>query len=245
MNKSGDQYPASLENLRQLISALSHDLRTPLTVIKGDIEVCLLRERSPGEYQEVLRSNLEEIDRMAGLLEDLAILMRAETGELRTAFNQIDLTELIAGLFAEFQNAAREKGIQFKLESAGQIFVKADPVLSRKLFSEVLENAIQYSPREGEIRVLMEKVGQEALVLVSDQGTGILPEEQEHIFEPLFRGEKARVLVKKGYGLGLAVCKKIVFVHNGSIDLESSEGSKIGAAFKILLPVWLGQGQGS
>jgi signal transduction histidine kinase len=226
-----------LENLRKLISALSHDLRTPLTVIKGDIEVSLLRDRTPEQYQEVLRSNLEEVDRMGRLLEDLIILMRAETGDLRAALQKTDLTELIAGLFSELQAAAKGKGIQFQLESAEPVFVKADPGLCRKLFLNIFENAVQYSPGGGTVTVALTRDEKTARVLVRDQGIGVSPQDATQVFQPLFRGGQARVLAPKGYGLGLAVCKKIIFVHNGSLEIESRADRQTGAAFTVVLPV--------
>lgn len=234
--------PTRLPNLRKLIRAFSHDLRTPLTVLKGDIEVSLLRERGPGEYREVLRSNLEEIDRMSRLLEDLVILVRAEIGDLQISFQPIDLAEIFAGLFSAHQIKAAEKGVQFRLESSDQIPVKADPSLARIVFSYVLENAVQYSPHGGEIRVSLEKDETEARVLIRDQGIGIAPEEREHVFEPFFRGAQARELYENGHGLGLAVCKKIIFAHNGSIEIETGAGPGKGAVFKIRLPIRAGKG---
>jgi two-component system, OmpR family, sensor kinase len=236
-NRAFSRDKAGVDSLRKLISALSHDLRTPLTVIKGDIEVSMLRPRTAAEYQVVLNSNLEEVDRMSRLLDELVILIRAEIGDLQPVFKQIELADLITGLFAEHREKAEAGGVKLKLQSEGRGLVWADPMLMRRLFDKLLENAIQYSPDGGEIIISLAISRETATILIKDPGIGIPRQEQDRVFEPFFRGEKARELVQKGYGLGLAVCKKIVFVHNGKIGIEDPAGPQKGSTLKVELPV--------
>ena len=208
-----------LEKLNKLMSAFAHELRNPLSVLRGDIEVALLKPRSVDEYQRVLRSNLEEVERICRLEESAFILLRAEVGELKMHFQEVRLKELLTQLASQYREIAAKKGLVLTIIAKNEIVIKGDQQRLQQLFDCLLENALDYAERGTKLEVSVEERGKMARVLVQDQGPGIPSEELPRVFEPFFRG-KAGANREKGFGLGLSVCKVIAQAHNGSIELE-------------------------
>ncbi len=236
LNQLLDHCEESLDKQRRLIGAISHDLRTPLTIIRGDMEVALLRPRPAEEYQEILESNLEEVDRISRLVEDLLTVSKAEAGELRMVFRPENLTQLLAGLYSGYKKIASKKGRDLTMEAENDIITEIDEHRIKQMVANLIENAIQYTPVGRKIDLILRRGEKEAWLLVRDQGIGISPEELPFIFEPFYRGSEAKRLVSKGYGLGLSICKQIANAHNGEIDVESRVGPESGTTFRLRLP---------
>ena len=237
LNRLLDHSDERLEKQRRLIGAISHDLRTPLTILRGDMEVALLRPRPVDEYQEILQSNLEEVDRISRLVEDLLTVSKAEAGDLRMVFRPANLSQILTGLHSDYAKLASKKGADLTIDAENGIILEIDEHRIKQLFANLIENAIQYSPTGGRIDLVLRRGEKEAWVGIRDQGIGIPPEELPYIFEPFYRGGEAKRLASKGYGLGLSICKQIANAHNGDIDVESRVGPESGTTFKVRFPL--------
>lgn len=238
LNRLMDRLEDTLARQRQFVGAISHDIRTPLTIIKGDIEVALMRERTVEEYQEVLRSNQEEVERIRALVEDLLTLARVDYGELGLNVRAVSLTSLMAEVRESFGDAFKRKGLSLDSYAEGEVRVEGDQARLRQLLHNLIDNAANYTPGGGriEVTIVTDIERDEAQIRVRDTGIGIAPNDLPHIFEPFYRGTPSRRTRHNGYGLGLAICEHIVRAHGGKISVESRQGPGSGTTFTVHLP---------
>jgi len=243
----------SFRQIKQFSTDASHELKTPLTVLKGEVEVALRKQRAPDEYVQILKSNLEEINRMSQIVEDLLLLSKADIGEIRLNREDINLTEILNEVVAQMTFLARSKNLRLKTSNRHEeIHIFGDPLRIRELFLNLIENGIKYTEGGGSIHIRLTKEtlrhdgypsgsakGEQvefAKVIVSDTGIGIAKEDQERIFDRFFRVDRARSREEGGSGLGLSICKWIVEAHQGEIRVESQLGK--GSSFIITLPLY-------
>jgi heavy metal sensor kinase len=238
--------------MKQFSTDASHELKTPLTILKGEVEVALRKEREHQEYEQVLKSNLEEINRMSQIVEDLLLLSRADSGEIRLNREDINLTEILNDVVSQVNILAQAKRLRIETSNHHEeIRIFGDPLRIRELFLNLIENGIKYTEEGGSIRIHLTKdVFQEenpstgakaeqtrfARITVSDNGIGIAREDHEKIFDRFFRVDKARSREQGGSGLGLSICKWIVEAHRGEIKVESELGK--GSSFVVKLPIY-------
>jgi len=245
----------SFRQIKQFSTDASHELKTPLTILKGEAEVTLRRERTTQEYEQTLRSNLEEINRMSQIVDDLLLLSKADSGEIRLNKEHINLTEILNEVVAQMSILAQFKNLNIEtLNHYEDIHMLGDGLRIRELFLNLIENGIKYTEEGGSIHisvakdssphainpsVLTEEGGHVgfAKVVVVDTGIGIAKEDQERIFDRFFRVDKARSREQGGSGLGLSICKWIVEAHRGKIEVESELGK--GSSFTVRLPLSL------
>ena len=242
----------SFRQIKQFSSDASHELKTPLTILKGEVEVMLRKERTPQEYQQTLKSNLEEINRMSQIVEDLLILSKTDTGEIRLNKEDISLTGILNEVVAQMDMLAKSKNLYLSTSNHYQdIHIFGDALRIRELFINLIENGIKYTEGGGSIHIGLEKEselsvgnqsdwmkrekGKFAKIIVSDTGIGIAKEDREKIFDRFFRVDKARSREQGGSGLGLSICKWIVEAHQGEIKVESELGK--GSSFIVILPL--------
>ncbi len=232
----------SFRQIKQFTQDASHELKTPLTILKGEVEVTLRKERTPHEYQQTLKSNLEEINRMSQIVEDLLVLSKADSGELKIKKELVDLNQIIDEVISHMEVLAYDKGIRIeRLNHNENIQIIGDPLRLRELFLNLISNGIKYTEKGGLIRITIEKNEENGLknpfikVIVSDTGIGISKEDQIKIFDRFYRVDKARSRDQGGSGLGLSICKWIVESHKGEISVESELGK--GSSFIVKLPV--------
>ncbi|MGZ3514167.1 MAG: sensor histidine kinase [Thermodesulfobacteriota bacterium] len=240
----------SFQQMKQFSSDASHELKTPLTILKGEVEVMLRRERTSHEYQQTLKSNLEEINRMSQIVEDLLTLSKADTGEIGLNKEEINLTEILNEVVAQMNRLASSKKLDLSSSNHDEdIHLFGDALRLRELFINLIENGIKYTEEGGSIRIFLQKVssarnqsgwlerekGELVKIIVSDTGIGIAQEDQERIFDRFFRVDKARSREQGGSGLGLSICKWIVEAHQGDIEVESELGK--GSSFIVRLPL--------
>lgn len=232
----------SFRQIKQFTQDASHELKTPLTILKGEVEVTLRKERTPHEYQQTLKSNLEEINRMSQIVEDLLVLSKADSGELKIKKELVDLNQIIDEVISHMEVLAYDKGIRIeRLNHNEDIQIIGDPLRLRELFLNLISNGIKYTEKGGLIRITIEKDEENGLknpfikVIVSDTGIGISKEDQIKIFDRFYRVDKARSRDQGGSGLGLSICKWIVESHKGEISVESELGK--GSSFIVKLPV--------
>lgn len=229
----------SLENsfnrARRFSADVSHELRTPLTILRGETEMGLKCTTEPEEFRMLLQSNLEEINRMSGIIEYLLELSRAEAGVLALNLRELDLKELLAEQVQAVGLLAREKHVDLVFEENRSVIVKADRMRLRQIFTNLLDNAVKYTPSWGNVRLSLECEGRWAKITVKDTGTGISAENLPRIFDRFYRVDEARNRADGGSGLGLSLVKSFVEAHGGTIDVSSSPGK--GSMFIVYLPL--------
>ena len=233
-NSMMDRLESSFSQMRQFSSDASHELRTPLTVLKGQSELTLGKERKPKEYQEVISSNLEEIQYMSKVLEDLFMLSKSDENQIALDYESVDLKLLIEEICRHAQIIASEKNIKIITAYIERIQVYGDPVRLRQMIWNVIVNGIKYTQPDGEVTISLQEKKDIALITIQDNGIGISSSDLPQIFNRFYRVDKARSREEGGTGLGLSICKFIVDAHKGSIDIESTLGE--GTKFKIKLP---------
>ena len=232
----------SFRQIKQFSSDASHELKTPLTILRGEVEVTLRKERTSSEYQQILRSNLEEIDRMTQIVEDLLLLSRADNGEIQLNRKEMNLSEIFEEIVPQAHILAQSKNLHIQtFLPEEEVTILGDRLRIRELFLNLIENAIKYTEEGGAITIHLSKnsatsSGKDggnrlerrknglAEITVTDTGIGIAKEDQERIFDRFFRVDKARSREQGGSGLGLSICKWIVEAHQGKISVESELG---------------------
>ena len=225
----------SFRQIRQFTSDASHELRTPLTVMKGETELVLRRPRPIEEYQSVLESNLEEIDRMTHTVDELLFLSRADMGEVKMESLPVALESLVEDSHRQATLLGQDRAIEVLLGTVMPATIQGDELRLRELLLNLVENAVKYSHPGGQVVITLVTDGQQARLSVTDQGIGIAPEDQAQIFDRFFRTDDARAHTKKGTGLGLAICAWIAESHKGRIDAKSDVGH--GSTFTVTLPL--------
>ncbi len=224
----------SFKQIRQFTADASHELRTPLTILKGETEVGLRRRRRPEEYRKILTSNLEEVNHMSQIVDDLLFLSKADMGEVHLQKHHIDLTKLVSEVHTQAKMMAMAKDIEVHISNDADGVVIGDRLKLRQLLLNLVDNGVKYTPEGGEMRISLERDDGRFKLRVMDNGIGIAPEDQPHIFDRFFRVDKARSREAGGSGLGLSICKWIVEAHGGEITLESELGK--GSIFTVTLP---------
>lgn len=233
-NDMMDRLESSFSQIRQFSSDASHELRTPLTVLQGQNELILNKDRDAKEYQEVISSNLEEINYMSKVLEDLFVLSRSDENQVQLECKPMNLREVIDEVFNHAEALADEKNIEIAIAFLEPVEINGDPVRLRQMIWNILHNAIKYTQPGGQIKISLEDREDSAFLIVQDTGLGIPEADLPNIFDRFFRVDKARSRQEGGSGLGLSICKHIVEAHKGRIEVESKIGA--GAKFKIRLP---------
>ncbi len=228
------QQERAVAQQRQFAADASHELRTPLTIIKGDLDVLLRRRRAPEEYEEVVRDVDEEVTRLAGLVEDLLTLARADSGQAELAHEFVYLDALVGEVAVGMRRLAEAKGIAVETELAPDVALVGDPARLRRLVVNLLGNAVKYTSAGGRIAVTLGVEGGLARLDVADTGIGIAPEDLPHVFDRFFRADKARARAEGGTGLGLAIARWCAETHGGRIEVRSRPGE--GSVFTVLLP---------
>lgn len=224
----------SFNKVRQFSADASHELKTPLTVLKGEIEVALRRARTGDEYRAILTSNLEEINNMTKVVDDLLLLSRADGGEIPLKKTLTDLSEFLTEIQVQGQVLATSKSIDVYCHNDHKAYALVDPLRLKSMMLNLIENGIKYSPPGSHIDITLEKEDGFAVITVTDQGIGIPEEALPHVFDRFFRVDKARSRQEGGSGLGLSICKLIAEAHNGSISARSELGK--GSAFIVRIP---------
>jgi len=223
----------SFETMRRFVADASHELRTPLSVIRGEADVALARDRSPGEYRESLAIIQDEARRLSRLVEDLLNLARADSGHVSLRVEEFYLNDLLAECCRSLEAAAGARQIDLECRCPGDVAFRGDQELLRRLVLNLLDNAVRYTPAGGKILVSLEAATSELRILVSDTGIGIPPEAAPYIFGRFYRGDQARSRQNGGFGLGLSIVKWIAESHKGTVKVTSEPGK--GSTFTVQL----------
>ena len=236
LNDMLERIESSVKRITQFTADASHDLRTPLALIRSNAELALRRSRSEEDYRETLSRILAASEETTHLIENLLTLARADAGAEWLAFERIEMLVQVQKAAEEARILAAAKGIQISLESSpGPFWVSADQRALQRLFLIVLENAVKYSPDGGRIDIHVASEGESAIVEIRDSGIGIPEKDLPHIFERFYRADQARSREPGGSGLGLAIARWIMEKHGGTIEAQSTPGS--GSAFRLHFPL--------
>ncbi len=237
LNRMLGRLEAALEAQKQFTADASHELRTPLTALRGELEVALRRKRTPEEYTRVLRSSLEEAERLSRLAGDLLTLTRSEAGAQVLQIREEDLVQRVAGTMERLQVQAREKGVSLEGPGGMAVPLEMDPDLMDQVIWNLLGNALKFTPGGGRVEVSVTLATNEARLEVADTGPGIPEEKLERVFHRFFRIDEARTAgsPEGGLGLGLAIVKAIVDLHGGTVSAFNRPSG--GALFRVDLPV--------
>jgi heavy metal sensor kinase len=238
LNEMLDRIESAFLRITEFTADASHELRTPISLIRTEAELALRRSRGEAEYKESLRHILLEAERTTVLIEQLLSLARTDSGRETIQLQPVDLNQTLRSVVDGWQQVATIRNLQFSASldvTDCFVFVLGDETLLRRLADILLDNAFKYTSPPGSVHLSLEPKGESAVITVQDSGVGIAEEEQSKIFERFYRVDKARSRAQGGAGLGLAIAQWIVTQHRGSIGVESRSGD--GATFRVELPM--------
>jgi heavy metal sensor kinase len=225
----------SFRRVTQFTADASHELRTPVAVIRATAEVARGKPRSEPEYAQALDRILAESERITRLIEDLMLLARADAGADGISLAPMDLARVVEEACREARVLAEAAGLRLTLAGTAAAAVRGDEHALHRLTAILLDNAVKYTPRGGEVTVRLRAEAGMAVVEVRDTGIGIAGEDLPHIFERFYRASKDRSRATGGTGLGLAIARWIAERHAGEIAVESRPGA--GSVFALRIPL--------
>lgn len=222
----------SFRRLSEFSSDLAHEIRTPISNLMTQTQVAISKDRTADEYREILYSNLEEYERLARMISDMLFLAKADNGLIVPSVEQVNLDAEVRDLFGFYEAFAEEKGVKFQLE--GSALIPGDRLMLRRALSNLLSNAIRYTPDGGTVKVMIEKASDLSVkVTVLNPGMTVPNESLTRLFDRFYRADPSRQKQSDGAGLGLAITKSIVESHKGRIAASSENGV---TAFEMILP---------
>jgi heavy metal sensor kinase len=229
-----DRLKDTFQRINQFSIDVSHELKTPLTILKGETEVALRKEREKQDYQVLLKSNLEEIDRMSCIIDDLLLLSKADTRKIKLDVEEVSLRDLILDVCMDMKVVADKKNVELEANELEDIRLKGDELKLRRMLLNIVENAIKYSHAGGRVRVSSHANNGYAIIYVKDNGIGISEMDIKYIFDRFYRADRSRKRAS-GSGLGLSISRWIAEAHQGGIEVESQPAQ--GSMFTIKLPI--------
>ena len=212
---------SSFQRVREFTLHASHELKTPLTVLRGELETALNEENSSGSQKERLLSQIDEIERLTKIVDGLTLLMKADAGQIKLNREPVRLDDLVRESFADAKILAQPFQIQISLPLCEELTVTGDRHRLRQMLLNLTDNAIKYNQPNGTVAISLRHVGDFAELKIENTGTGVTPELQPRVFERFFRGDPSHSNAVEGCGLGLSIVKWIVAAHNGNIQFTS------------------------
>jgi len=225
----------SFKRMAEFTADASHELKTPLCALRGEAELLLSKERASEEYQEGLAHFIERFDQLSRMINDLILLSKSDSSQVELNMIPLRVDLLIKDIGDFFQVLAEQKNISLNIDPCKETMVMGDKIRLQQLFTNLIDNAVKFTPEGGSIQIRVEKDTDFAQVKVIDTGIGIPIEEQKNIFKRFSRVDKSRSKETGGVGLGLSIAEWIVNAHHGRIEVDS-EFNK-GSTFTVYLPL--------
>ena len=213
----------SFHRIREFTLHASHELKTPLTVLRGEAETVLRDEALSSAERERATSQLEELRRLTQIVDGLTLLAKADAGQVALNLEPIRLDELVQDNFADLQILAEPHGLKVELEACEEVFVRGDRHRLRQLLLNLADNAVKYNQPAGRVTMSLRCTDNFAEFTITNTGAGIAPEKLPRVFDRFFRGDASHNTAVDGCGLGLSIAQWIVTAHHGDIGIASSE----------------------
>lgn len=226
----------SFTQIREFTLHASHELKTPLTVMRGELETALRLDADTSPSQrESLHNLLDEVDRLTKIVNDLTTLTKADAGQIPLDLQPVRLAELVRECFEDAQVMAEPQQVRVTLGECADLVVRGDRHRLRQLLLNLADNAVKYNDPAGAVTIGMRQDAAAAIIDITNTGKGIPPELQPHIFNRFVRGADAASRAVEGCGLGLAICRWIVQAHSGTIEITSVPGQTTTATVRLPL----------
>ncbi len=235
LNRMIGRLDDALMSSKRFVADASHDLRTPLTILRGELESLVEDPQLSADLRLRLASMLEEAIHLSKIVEQLFTLTQLDSGEPRTEWTVFDLAKLAESTAEQMSLLAEDKRIQLTCEAAEPVLVRADRSRIKQVIVNLLDNAIKYTPPHGRVRLSVQAVHDQAVLEVVDTGIGIPPEALPHVFERFYRVDQARSTGAESAGLGLSIVKAICAAHGAEVGVLSKTGA--GSRFYVKLPL--------
>ena len=236
LNAMLQRIESAFKQMKQFTADASHDLRTPIALIRTRAEIALRKSRTHSEYREALNEILGETERLSALIDNLLLLARTDIGTESLKFTRVDLCDLVRKAGAQGRTLAESRHIDWsQTVPESSLWIGADPEALRRLFLILIENAIKYTPERGTVSIRVQNSDGKAYVEVLDSGIGIAETDLSHIFDRFYRADSARSRDTGGFGLGLSIGNWIAKAHQGDINVKSVLGK--GSCFQVRLPL--------
>lgn len=225
----------SVLQIKQFSSDASHDLKTPLTVIRGEIDIALRKKRPPAEYIKTLKSVCEEAKKLERVIDNLLFLSRIDSRDYQRCFKTAHLDEILLEVFEKTTSIAIEKKLAYILEKMERVPMQGDPILLSRLLMNLMDNAIKYTPSGGRVKISLKKSGEKAELTIRDTGMGIPQGALSLIFNRFYRVDQSRSQRNEGAGLGLSIVKKIADIHQAKVEIHSqlNKGTTVLVSFPL------------
>jgi heavy metal sensor kinase len=235
LNHMVQRLDEAFQYTRRFMADASHELRTPLTVLRGELESFIQEPALPPEWRDRLGSALEEVERLASIVEGLFAISRLDAGEAAAEWVKLDLARLAAATADQMSLLAEDKNIQVTCAAAEPVWVEGDQARLKQVVVNLLDNAIKYTLQGGAVALTVSALDSKAVLEVADNGIGIPAEALSRVFDRFFRVDKARSRELGGAGLGLSIVKSICTAHHGRVEASSLPGQ--GSRFRVELPL--------
>ena len=235
-NRMIERLESSFQQIRQFSTDVSHELRTPITAIRGQLEVALFTAKTVEQYRDATLNSLEELERLSQIVRALLLLSQAESGQLALQKARLDLSAVVRDIVDQFQIPAEGARVELSADLPALCVTEFDRVQIERMLSNLLSNALKFTPAGGRVRVALRQLPESIVIEVEDTGCGIAEEHVPHIFDRFYRvpAQASNTSQEPGLGLGLSFVAWIAKAHGGTIHVDSAPSK--GTRFTVTLP---------